>query len=166
MSRATGDYAFFAVLAVLFAAGGYVGVALSSHPKLEWFKLLNIVGLACDLLGIIVLSEIAIQSEKISQFFVDWVAGFILWGQTVLPLGAAIGAWLLGNGPSSSLVAQFFVSFFVYSLVLLAVLEACVFGPGARMQFRVVQRSRAFGLWLLIVGTFVQLVAAFKDLYA
>lgn len=165
MSR-SGNYAFFALLAVLFACGGYVGVALSRHPKLEWFKLLNIVGLACDLLGIIVLSEIAIQSEKISQFFVDWVAGFVLWGQTVAPMGAAVGAWLLGDGPSTSVVTQFFLSFSVYSLTFLAILEGFVFGPGARLQFVVAQRSRTFGLWLLIVGTFVQLVAAFKDLHA
>jgi hypothetical protein len=162
----TGNYAFFALLAMLFALGGYIGVALSRHPKLEWFKLLNIVGLACDLLGIIVLSEIAIRSAKISQFFVDWVAGFVLWGQTVIPLGAAVGAWLLGRGPSTSIVTQFFVSFFVYSLTFLAVLEGFVFDSGARRQFGVAQRSRAFGLWLLFVGTVVQLVAAFRDLYA
>ena len=137
----TGNYAFFALLTLLFASGGYVGVALSRHPRLEWFKLLNIVGLACDLLGIIVLSEIAIQSEKVSQFFVDWVAGFVLWGQTVVPLGAAVGAWLLGDGPSTPVVMQFFVSLSIYSLTFLAVLEGFVFGPGARRQFGVAQRS-------------------------
>lgn len=161
-----GDYAFLAMLALLFVVGAHLGVTLSHHPKLEWFKLLNIVGLTCDLLGLVVLSEIAIQSESVSKFFVDWVAGIVLWGQTVIPLGAALGAWLFGDGPSTSVVTHFFVSFFVYSGVFLAFLEAFVFGPGARRSFAVPQRSRAFGLWLLTVGTFVQLVAAFKDAYA
>ncbi len=158
-------FLFFLVLAAFATAGCWLGITLSRHPKLEWFKLLNIVGLACDFLGILVLSEIAISSERVSQFFVNWLAGLLLWGQTVVPLGAATGSWLFGEGPSQSLVTQFFTSYFVYSLLPLAVLEGFVFGPEARARYGTTQRSRAFGLWLLIVGTLAQLVAAFKDLY-
>ena len=157
---------FLIVLAGFALVGAYLGYALAHHPKLVWFKLLNILGLTYGLLGILVLSEFAITSPRITGFFVNWVAGVLLWGQSVVPLGAAVGAWLTSSGPSSSVAASFFVALFVYSLFPLALLDSFVFNHEARARMTPEQRSRVFGLLLLTFGTLVQLVAALHDLYA
>lgn len=150
----------------MLGAGVYMGVALSRLPKLETFKLLNILGLTLDLLGLLVLSEVVLSSERWKAFVVKWVAGVLLWGQTVVPLGAALGAEVFGVGQSTSRAAGFFFALFAYSLVPLAVLDHAVFYPGKFSMADKTQRTRRFGLLLLASGVLVQLVAAFQDLYA
>ena len=157
---------FSICIAALFGAGVYMGVALSKLPKLEAFKLLNVLGLTLDLLALLVLSEFVLSSERWKSFVVEWVAGVLLWGQTVVPLGAAFGAEFLAAGPSTSRAAGFFFTLFAYSLLPLAVLDHAVFYPSRFSVADKTQRTRRFGLLLLVSGVLVQLVAAFQDLYA
>jgi hypothetical protein len=84
----------------------------------------------------------------------------------VVPLGAAAGAWLAAEATSGAKAASFFVALFVYSMLPLAVLDATVFYPRLPSLQGYAQRVRRFGLFLLVSGVVVQLVAAFQDLYA
>jgi hypothetical protein len=70
-----------------------MGFRLSEFPKLESYKLLNIVGLSYDFLGVVVLSEILASSEKWKQLCVNVVAPVVLWFHTVLPVGALGGCF-------------------------------------------------------------------------
>lgn len=157
---------FFVFIGALGVAGAFLGHVLAAHPKLESFKLLNVVGLTYDLLGIVVLSEIVMESERLKAFMVKWVAGFILWAQTVVPLGALIGVWTAGTSPSSGIAAGFFASFWAYSLFILATIDSTVFFPRFERLQSLSLRARTFGLLLLVTGVVIQIVAAFKDLYA
>ena len=125
----------------------------------------NIVGLTYDLLGLLILSEIVAKSERLTAFVVRWVAGAVLWGQTIVPLGAALGAWLHSAGPSSAAASAFLISFWCYSLFLLALIDSTVFFPRIERLQDISLRSRVFGLILLVSGVAVQLIAAFKDFY-
>lgn len=156
---------FGAWFCFLVALGLWLGTAIAAHPKLETFKLFNIFGLTLDLLGLVVLSELVVASERWKSFVVKWVAGVLLWSQTVVPLAAAAGASLVSSAPSSSKAATFFVSLFVYSLIPLALLDHTVFYPRNWDAADKTQRTRRFGLLLLVSGLLVQLVAAFRDLY-
>jgi hypothetical protein len=100
-------YVFFSGIAVLLTVGCAIAVSLAHHPKLESFKLLNIAGLSYDFLGLVVLSEMVASSDRWKNFVVRWVAGLILWGQTVVPLGAAMGAWISGSTSSAHTVNFF-----------------------------------------------------------
>ncbi len=157
---------FVVFIAALGVAGVFLGQALAAHPSLETFKLLNIVGLIYDFLGIAVLSEVVAQSERLKAFMVKWVAGFLLWAQSVVPLGALIGAWAANASPSSSVVTGFFGSFWAYSIFILAAIDSRVFYPRFERLQSLSLRARTFGLLLLITGVVIQIVAAFKDLYA
>ncbi len=164
MRRAT--VVFWLFIAALLGVGLAIGDALAHHPKLETFKLLNIIGLSYDLLGLIVLSELVVKSERWRLFVVRWVAGTLLWGQSVVPLGAALGAWFTTGKPSGAAAAAFFAYLWAYSLLPLATLDAFVFYPRLAQLQDSEQRIRRLGVGLLLSGTIVQLVAAFKDLYA
>ena len=157
---------FILWIATLLAVGGLLGLTLASHPNLETFKLLNILGLVLDLLGLLVLSEFVVNSERWKAFVVKWVAGVLLWAQTVVPLGAAAGAALAHAYPSSEKASGFFFTLFVYSLLPLALLDHTVFNPSKFDAADRTQRTRRFGLLLLASGVSVQLIAAFQDLYA
>lgn len=150
----------------LLAVGFALGVGIAAHPKLETFKLLNILGLTLDLLGLVVLSEFVSSSERWKSFVVKWVAGVLLWAQTVIPLAAAAGASFAASAPSSSKASAFFIALFGYSLIPLALLDHTVFYPSRFDLADKTQRTRRFGLLLLISGVLVQLLAAFQDLYA
>lgn len=157
---------FILFIAALFCTGLVVGSALANLPKLETFKLLNIIGLIYDLLGLIVLSEMVTASDRWRSFVVSWGAGAFLWGQSVIPLGAALGAWIIGGSPSATKATTFFGLLWAYSLLPLAVLDATVFYPRFAQLQNTEQRTRRLGLGLLLAGVLVQLAAAFKDLYA
>ncbi len=164
MRPSTAVFAVF--IAALLLAGIYLGVSVSRLPTLEPFKLLNILGLTLDLLGLLVLSEFVLGSERWTTFVVKWIAGLLLWGQTVVPLGAALGAEVFGDGPSSSRAASFFFALFAYSLIPLAILDSTVFNPTRLTDADKTQRARRFGLLLLVSGILVQIVAAFHDLHS
>ncbi|MBD0681400.1 hypothetical protein [Pseudomonas sp. PSB11] len=68
-------------IAVLFCVGWSIGRALANHPDLETFKLMNIIGLIYDLLGLIVLSEMVATSVRWKSFIIDWGAVVFLWGK-------------------------------------------------------------------------------------
>jgi len=85
---------FVGALTVTGALGVAIGYVLSGYTHLETFKLLNIIGLFYDLLGIVVLSEIVSNRTVVKVFFVKWVSGSLIWAQTVIPLGALMGIGL------------------------------------------------------------------------
>src|SRR5258705_7919258 len=155
---------FAVFVAALVGTGALVGHAFSGYARLETFKLLNIVGLAYDLIGILVLSEAVTQSAPLKKFMVNWVARVLLWAHTVVPLGALIGVGIGHSLPSAGATARFFASFFAYSLLVLGLIDSTVtyprFGRFQGLEFR----RQAFGLILLITGVVVQLIAAIQDL--
>ena len=157
---------FFAGLASLFILGCTLGSSLALHPRLEAFKLLNIVGLIYDLLGLFTLSETVIRSPWWSRFFVTWIAGLLIWGQSVVPLGAVLGAWLAEPAPSSLTATSFFIVFWICSILPLVLLEGFVFNPHPLVTMDIESRTRRMGFGLLVTGVVVQLIAAFKDLYS
>lgn len=155
----------FLVAAVAIGAVGIaIGYMLSGYAKLETFKLLNIVGLFYDLLGIILLSEIVAKGPSVKKFFVDWVSGSLIWVQTIIPLGALLGTAFGYSLPSSGVAAKFLASFFFLLVLVLGVMEATVFVPKLAWFQSLETRYRMFGLILLVTGICIQLVAAFKDL--
>src|SRR5687767_12487978 len=91
LSLRTRNQIFVSAIAATGMLGVAIGYVLSGYAKLETFKLLNIVGLFYDLLGILVLSEIVSRNTALKRFFVDWVSGSLIWAHTVVPLGAILG---------------------------------------------------------------------------
>ncbi len=150
----------------LLALGFWVGWALAAHPKLEAFKVLNIIGLSYDLLGVLVLSELVMQSDRAKQFIVTRVALAVMQTQFFLPMGAALGAVLHLGAPSAAVAATLFISVWAWSWLPLLLLEQVVVWPVFGPLKDVTLRSRSFGLLLLLAGGIIQLVAAFMDLHS
>ena len=165
MRRAT--LVFILWIVFLLAIGAALGNAVAKFPGLETFKLLNLLGLTLDLLGLLVQSELVLSSERWKGFVIKWVAGVVLWAHTVVPLGAAAAAaTFAATAPSSAKASAFFITLFGYSLVPLLLLDHTVFYPSKFDPTDKTQRTRRFGLLLLVSGALVQLAGAFQDLRA
>src|SRR6202035_2519577 len=74
------------------ALGLLAGYRLSGVPRLETYKLLNVVGLLYDFLGIVVLSDLAISNPKWKKASVDLIAPAVLWLHTIFPFGVLLGS--------------------------------------------------------------------------
>lgn len=149
----------------LFGSGFAIGYCISEIPKIDRAKVLNIVGLFYDLLGIVVLSEVFATNARWKKTSVEWIAPATLWAHTNIPLGAAVAASVVAflHFPSAGIIFRFAFGFFVYSLIPLALLEITVVNPTLSIFKGVGSRWRYFGLWLLLSGVTLQLIAAVLD---
>lgn len=159
------------LLVLLAAIGGGLAFCLSSIPKLEMFKILNIVGIVYGLVGVMVLSEFVIQNEKWRLFVVEKLSGVLIWAHGAIPLGASattLGLFVFARDqfPSALPVGASFVGFMFYSLVPTFFIEDLVFVPKNPRHKDPVLRTRIFGLFLVVTGMVVQLIAAVQDVLA
>src|ERR1700674_1398945 len=105
---------FLIFISVVLVFGIMVGYKLSTFPRLETHRLINVVGLLYALLGVIVLSELAVISPRWKEIAVRWVAPTVLWMHTAFPLGIFLGgtAAILLGATSGAIVSKFAVTFF------------------------------------------------------
>jgi hypothetical protein len=161
--------AFVVFISLVLALGLTTGYHLSGLPRLETYKLLNVVGLFYDFLGVVVLSEIAVSSGKWKKVSVDWIAPAVLWLHMVFPLGVFVGGLLAAvvlHSSSGDAVSQFAVVFWAYSMIPLTVLNETVVFPQFAFFRGLETRWRWFGLYLLLSGVGLQLIGALLGLKA
>ena len=156
------SFAIFII--IILALGLFVGYQISFWQILDTGKLLNIIGLFYNLLGVVVLSEIVLSSPKLREISVNWIAPFVLWIHMVIPLGTFLGAMLAYGATSALSVSKFAIGFLIYSIIPLGLLEVTVVFPRYRTLQYFELRYRYFGLFLFLTGIALQLVAAVKGL--
>jgi len=160
---------FKLVFLLLYVMGGSLAYMLGSLHRLEPFKLLNVVGIVYGLLGIIVLSEFIVQNAKWTRFVVETLSGVLVWAHGAIPIGASSTSFLLylaagSDFPSALIVGEASIIFLIYSLLPTWVVEDVVFAPKLKISKDPLIRVRRFGLFLVIAGMAVQLIAAIQDL--
>jgi hypothetical protein len=147
--------------------GIVVGYKLSTLPKLQPSKLLNLAGLSYNFLAVVVLSELVAPNPKWNKLCVDTIAPLILWLGTLVPLGVFLGGYVaqvILKTSSGIAVSQFATLFWGYSLIPLAVLNETVTFPQFAALKALDSRWRWFGLYLLLSGVGFQLIAALLGL--
>ncbi len=132
---------------------------LVALPKLETFKVLNVLGIACDLIGAALLSRLVTENARYQQFVVDQLA----WHMGVLFYAGLSGlAFQLEYSPGPSTVAlkALFTPVWILFSILILVEVSVV------MNEEVTKATRAniFGALYLFTGLVLQLIAAIMDL--
>ena len=155
-------------MVLMIASGAVLAYLLGSLQKLELFKVLNIVGIIYGLVGVVILSEFVIKNEKWSRFVVEKLSDLMIWAHGTIPFGVTITSLVLflvarDQFPSSETIGGSFMLFTFYSLVPTFWVEDYVFGPKSPRTKDPILRTRIFGLFLVITGMVVQLVAAIQD---
>lgn len=159
---------FFNFIFYLFIIlGGFFAFHLSQIEALETFKVLNVIGLFYDILGLIILSEILISNERFQRFVADTLSALFMSAHFAIPAGLSITALFLStiNGfPSALTVMVIGVGFLVWALLPIFLVEDVVFKPKIKRFQTPYSRSRFFGGFLLITGLIIQFIAALQDL--
>ncbi len=148
---------FFIVLLVLL--GIYIGWLLAIRPSFSVPAVLNVVGIGYSILAVIVLYEAIAENEKFKRVIVSFVAPFLLWAQTVVPLGVTASWFLTRKLHHGNEISAFGFSFFIYSILPLLFLDATVTFPRVAKLTPIDGRHRRFGLFLLLSGLGMQLIA-------
>ena len=156
---------------LFYAVGAGVAYRLGSLQKLEMFKVLNIVGIIYGLVGVVVLSEFVAQNETWRRFMVERLSGLLIWAHGAIPLGAAVTSLILylaarNQFPSAIIVGPSFMGFAFYSLIPTFFVEDFVFVPKSPRLKDPLLRTRIFGLFLIVTGIVVQLIAAIQDVFS
>jgi hypothetical protein len=151
---------FILFVLILLGIGLWLGRTLSFRSSLSIPSILNVIGIVYSITAVVVLYEAISANISRRSFIVNYFAPFILWAHTLVPLGVAI-AWVIpGGGPSRNIISSFGLSFFVYSILPLGFLDTAVTFPRIKEWQPVDIRFKRFGLFLLVSGLSMQLIAA------
>ncbi|MDE1892373.1 MAG: hypothetical protein KGI13_07750 [Betaproteobacteria bacterium] len=155
---------FLIFILVLFLLGFFLGWFLASRPSFSIPPLLNVTGIIYNILAVVLLYEAVAEDEKNKRTIVNYVAPFLLWAQTVIPLGITISWFWIKNLPHGNEVSTFGFAFFAYFILPLSFVDATVTFPRFEKFKSLHGRYRRFGLFLLLSGLGMQLIAGLMAL--
>jgi len=153
----------------LISLGTLFGFALSAVNDLEIFKVLNVIGLFYDIVGLIILSEVLSQSEKFQKFIADIFSGLFMWAHMAVPIGIFLSGFILNyisEYPSAKITSGIGVGILFWMFIPSLVVEDIVFKAKTKRFQTPKERSRFLGGFLLLSGLLIQFIAAIKDLLA
>jgi len=148
--------------------GIYLAFLLGRFEQIALFKLLNIVGLGFDIVGLLILSEFFLRNEKIVRRLSDWLIAVSMIFLLITPMGiftgAIIGVVTTTELPSIDTVLAFAGGIMLY--VGLPLYGTDSLGDALLLKFYNTAETRAkfLGWFFLLSGLVVQLVAATMDL--
>lgn len=151
-------FPYFVALLVLL--GILLGWFLAGRESFSMAAILNVVGILYSIVAVLVLYETIAYDKRLKTLIVSHVAPTLLWAQTVIPLGVTISWIFTFSLPHGSEVSGAGFSFLVYSILPLGFLDAAVTFPRYEKLMSVNGRHRRFGLYLLLSGLGMQLVAS------
>lgn len=150
------------LLGLAFMAAGYwVAKELMQVPKLQPFKVLNVAGLLCDLLGVILLSQFVASHDRYKHFVVNRFAPQVVSFFAGFPTGMVAASFLGETGPSETTVRSFAIGFqFALAFVGVAAAKYRLFPAAPESLDRNVTVAGGF---LIGLGFLMQLVASSAD---
>jgi len=154
------------ILAAFFAVGGGIlGYRLSSRMAYDTFKLLNVVGICSDFLGLLVVSYILAAPAFVKSLAANWLTVCVGHIMLFVPVGILITASVCAivGFPSAPRTAKLAASLFAYGIVPIILLEDFALIPKWQRFASPDARLKFLGGFLLIGGMLVQLVAAILD---
>jgi len=155
-------------MCISLVTGGFLAYQLGGMPIVDFNKLLNIVGMIYGLLGALVLSEFVIENERWRSFVVEKLTDVLIRVHGFVPLGATFTSFVLfavdhSHFPSSLQLGAPFMGFLLYSLLPIFFVEDYVFLPKPPRTSDHIVRVRIFGIFLIVTGIIVQIIAAVND---
>jgi hypothetical protein len=155
---------FSIYIVALLILGIFLGYVLSQRPSFSASGILNVVGISYSITAVLVLYESVTKNSLFRTLTVNILSPLILWLHTVVPLGVAL-SWILTRGTlHGGVVSRFGLSFFAYSILPLSFLDSTVVFPRINGLREIDGRYRRFGLFLLLSGLGMQLIAAVMSL--
>lgn len=146
--------------------GWWVGTKLIAIRDFQTFKVLNIVGLSYDFIGITVLSRLVSSNTKYQSLISGTIAtqfsGLVVFSGLGLILCSAFGP----DGPSKARLESFAINAFIlFAAPTITYVNSFVIGVDNELPWSEETRTKLFGGFFLLSGILIQLYAAILDLY-
>ena len=155
---------FLLSLTLLIILGFSLGLFLASRPSFSGLVVLNAVGIALSIIGVLVFYETIAKNVTYKRIIVSYVAPLLLWALTVIPLGLTVSWFFISKSPHGNRIATFGFLFFAYSILPLSFLDVTVTFPRLKQLKSLNGRHRRFGLFLLLSGLVMQFISALGGL--
>lgn len=152
----------------LLCLGVAIGIAISRLSMAPTFKLLNILGLSFDLLGVLLITLVVALPERPRTFIIEWggvvsvsLTAFFMVGTLVgVMLGEKFFSGKSHDFPQHLFAVAFFGQLSAYFL------EDTVMIPKFRSLQAPDRRLKVMGGYYVLAGLLIQLYAAFYDLWS
>ena len=95
---------------IFFASGYWFALKLIAIPSLQIFKVMNIIGLVCDLAGVAILSKFIMSNRKAKAFVVERLAPQLTNLFAGVTTGMVAASFIGPIGPSQMLVRDFSIA--------------------------------------------------------
>lgn len=151
-------------------AYGYVGWWFGSKivaiPNVQFFKVLNVVGLTFDLAGILILSHFVAGNAKLQKFIATQLTEHVLAFLISAVIGMLTFSKFGGSGPSEQALENMAIGL-LFAVVAPMINFVCIFiaGLDRLSPWSNETRCKLFGLLLVTYGVLIQLYAAWLDLH-
>ena len=145
-------------------AGVWIGACLS-QSDFSSLRLVNLLGLISDFLGILLLSHLVATSVRVKQFVLSWLSFTFAWALLVIPLGmlVAAGFGLYLDWLATAKVAGFAVAMFVYGALPIALYEDIAMLPYSAKFVSLDSRVTTLGGVFVLEGLALQLWVGWRE---
>jgi hypothetical protein len=156
----------FLIDVALIACGAYVGWELSFSPEIQLFKLYAIVGIAFDIVGVLLLTYLVSANERFKEWVSETLALFFVKSFIYLPwalMTASIVALAFFDAPSSTDLLLFLFPIMFFTIFPVFAFEDVVIYKQFKTFRSADSRVKFLGGFFLLSGLLLQLVGAIKD---
>ncbi|MDO8810686.1 MAG: hypothetical protein Q7J38_01475 [Gallionella sp.] len=146
--------------------GWWIGTKLIAIPSFQTFKVLNIIGLIYDLIGVCVLSRFISSNKKYQSLISGQVADQFLGIVVFSGIGLILCGYFGPNGPSKPRFELFAMSAFLFFVMpTIMFVGNLVIGIDRKPPWSEETRAKIFGGFFLLGGIVIQIYASVLDLY-
>ena len=155
--------------------GGWLGWELATIPNLQVFKVLNVLGMALDIAGVVFLSRMVSRSSRLQEFVGNWLPFPLVLAALDIAVGVQFEMTEILTQPSGQAVRLMAnIALPALALLMLVVLLGGGFAPFRQYILKKLNRPEGpaevragiVGGATLLSGLAIQLVAAVMDLYS
>ena len=155
--------------------GGWLGRELATIPNLQVFKVLNVLGMALDIAGVVFLSRVVSGSSRLQEFVGNWLPFPVVLAALDIVIGVQFEMTEILTQPSGQAVRLMAnIAFPALVLLTLVVLLGGGFAPFRQYILKKLNRPEGpaevragvVGGAILLSGLAIQLVAAVMDLHS
>jgi len=156
---------FYFITSLMF--GLYIGWKLFFFKNFQYLKLVNLTGLVCDILAVILLSYVVLAKDFVQSQVAHKISMFVIIFSAVFP-AAIMGGTLLSSFFGSTTNNDIKIYMVIFACVTIIPIRylfgSPTFEPVGQISFKPEKRIKILGTILLLMGFLFQFIAAFGDL--
>lgn len=164
--------------ALSFCLGIIFAYFFALAPNLKLYKLLNIIGVLFNIIGILIISQYVLKNENLTKFVSDKFTAYTLISLSMIPIGMIFGSLgtmvlFILNGTQDistvKIIGKFAGVILLFVFTPLFIIEYVLdifFFRNLSFPESILKKTIFMGWFFLVSGLLVQLIAAILAVYS